>query len=151
MNFHRMAVVGSVTSAAPIVHQLSRKISAESETSQSLNPFNTTARFNQSCIAPLSSPWKMENVLRLFLCSSGGYVTPLVRLWLRRKPQINRIQIAFREGNQCLQTKRSPWNIWVYSSAGGTDTLSVLHTAHYAKICLHLFRQLCKSVQRQTK
>lgn len=83
MNFHRMAVVGTVTSAAPIVHQLSRKISAESETSQSLNPFDTTARFNQSCIAPLSSPWKMENVLCLFLCSSGGYITPVVRLGVR--------------------------------------------------------------------
>lgn len=84
MNPHRIAVVGTVTSAAPIVHQLSRKISAESETLQSLNPFNTPARFNQSCIAPLSSPWKMENVLCLFLCSSGGYITPPVRLAVRR-------------------------------------------------------------------
>lgn len=40
--------------------RLLKMISAESETLQSLSPFNTTARFNQSCIAPLSSPSKFE-------------------------------------------------------------------------------------------
>lgn len=164
MNFHRMAAVGTVTSAAPIVHQLSRKISAESETSQRLNPFNTTARFNQSCTAPLGSPWKMENVLCLFLCSPGGYFTPLVRLGVRgastcmcflhcqnKHCRLIVFKLHFDKAVGAYRLERSPCNIWVCSSAGGTDTLSVLHAAHYAKLCLHLFRQLCKPVQRQTK
>lgn len=42
--------------------RLFKKISAESETLQTLNPFNTAARFNPSCIAPLSSPCYISNV-----------------------------------------------------------------------------------------
>lgn len=63
MNVYRVAFVAGVANAAPIVHQLlrtfllSKKLYRESESLQRCCKPGT--QFNQSCIAPLSSPTKL--------------------------------------------------------------------------------------------
>lgn len=118
----------------------SKEISAESETLPTLNPFNITARFNPSCIAPLSSPCKISHVLCVCSFSHAIHsVANVCKAAMKKKKRSCTVTIELhlskilmsplRSENQRLQIKYSLCD-WGY---------------FYAYLCLSVeqIRRLC--------